>query len=108
MGMGLYTLTQTKIKLILLPLPLFWTYLDLLSLYSLPLWLVAFFSSLFKSKRENLLRYLWLIDGIFFIGTVVADQLSLYPLIKTVTYAKAKRPGGLPPHLSRTSSIRKI
>ena len=86
MGMGLYTLTQTKIKLILLPLPLFWTYLDLLSLYSLPLWLVAFFSSLFKTKQESLLRYLWLIDGIFFIGTVAADQFSLYPLIKTVTY----------------------
>ncbi len=85
-GMGLYTLTQTKIKLILLPFPLFWTYLDLLSLYSLPLWLVAFFSSLFDTKRESILRYLWLIDAIFFIGTVVFDQLSLYPLIKTVTY----------------------
>lgn len=85
-AMGLYTLTQTKIKLILLPLPLFWTYLDLLSLYSLPLWLVAFFSSLFSTRRENLLRYLWIIDAIFFIGTILADQLSLYPLIQTVTY----------------------
>lgn len=84
--MGLYTLTQTKIKLFLLPLPLFWTYLDLLTLYSLPLWLVAFFASLFNPGREKLLRTLWLVNFIFLLGVVLADQLSLYPLIQTVTY----------------------
>ncbi|WP_378955723.1 response regulator [Pelosinus sp. sgz500959] len=84
-AIGIYTLTQTKIRLILLPFPLFWTYLDLLSLYSLPLWLVAFVSSLFNARRENLLRYLWLLDAMFYIAVVLADQFSLYPLIKTVT-----------------------
>lgn len=86
LAMGLYTLTQTKIKLLLLPQPLFWTYLDLLTLYSLPLWIVAFLASLLNAGRENLLRILWLINVVFLIGTILADQLSLYPLIRTVTY----------------------
>jgi len=85
-AMGLYTLTQTKIKLLILPQPLFWTYLDLLSLYSLPLWIVAFLASLLNAGREYLLRILWLINVIFLIGATLADQLSLYPLIRTVTY----------------------
>jgi len=84
--MGLYTLTQTKIKLFLLPLPLFWTYLDLLSLYSLPLWLVAFFASLFNTGRGILLRTLWLVNFIFLLGVVLADHFFLFPLIQTVTY----------------------
>lgn len=85
-AMGLYTLTQTKIKLLILPQPLFWTYLDLLSLYSLPLWIVAFLASLLNAGRENLLRILWLINVLFLSGAILADQLSLYPLIRTVPY----------------------
>ncbi len=85
-AMGLYTLTQTKIKLLILPQPLFWTYLDLLSLYSLPLWIVAFLASLLNAGQENLLRILWLINVLFLSGAILADQLSLYPLIRTVPY----------------------
>lgn len=80
--MGLYTMTQLKVKLLYFNQPLFWTYLDLLSLYSLPLLMICFLQEVLSPKK--MLSHLWQLDAVFLLGALLLELTGFWPLIRTL------------------------
>lgn len=84
LAMGLYTMTQLKVKVLYFNQPLFWTYLDLLSLYSLPLLLICFLQEVLGPNK--ILKFLWRLDAVFLLGALVFDLIGLWPIIRTLDF----------------------
>lgn len=80
LSIGFMVIAQLHLKTILYYNPLFWMYLDLMSLFLIPVFVHAFYQSIAQPGTRRLIGWLWKSHLAFFLLSLLLDILGWVPL----------------------------
>ncbi len=77
---GIWTLSETLFGRILVPLPRFWLFGNLISLYMIPIGLLLFVEHFFGSGYKKMIRWFWMGHALFVVGAVLLEISGALPM----------------------------
>ena len=83
---GLWNISEVMFLRIIHNYPLFWFYLNYLSLYSFPISLIALIETIFDTKYKIVIRRLWQLHTLWLVTALVCNQFHWILLHQTITY----------------------
>lgn len=80
LSIGAMVIAQLHLKTVLYYNPVFWMYVDLISLFLIPVFVHAFFQSIIAAPLQKWVKWLWISHLAFFCTALALDLLKILPL----------------------------